>query len=103
MKIKKQDKVKITAGKDKGREGVVENVFGKKGKVLVQGVNLYKKHVKPRGSGRPGGIVEMARPLPMGNIALICPVCAKITRVGFKRQNDKKIRICRKCGKEIDR
>jgi len=73
MKIKKGDVVKITAGKDRGREGKVERVWADK--ILIPGVNQYKKHVKPQGEGRPGEIVTLPRPLPVGNVALVCPKC----------------------------
>lgn len=99
MKIKKGDLVKVTAGKDKGREGKVERVWIDK--ILVPGVNQYKKHVKPQGEGRPGEIVTLSRPLPVGNVALVCPKCKQQTRVGYKFINDKKVRICRKCKNEI--
>ena len=75
MKIKKGDKVKIIAGKDRGREGVVEKVIPKEKRVVVTGVNLYKKHVKPRREGEKGGIIEIARPLDIAKVALICPKC----------------------------
>lgn len=102
MKIKKGDLVKITAGKDKGREGKVERAGADK--ILIPGVNQYKKHVKPQGEGRPGEIVTLSRPLPVGNIALICPKCKQVTRVGYKMLDEKKkkkVRICRKCKNEI--
>ena len=99
MKIKKGDLVKVTAGKDRGREGKVERVWADK--ILVPGVNQYKKHVKPQGEGRPGEIVALPRPLPVGNVALVCPKCKQQTRVGYKFINDKKVRICRKCKNEI--
>lgn len=100
-KFKKGDSVLITAGKDKGRTGVIEKVFSKQGKVLVPGINQYKKHVKPQGEGRPGEIATLSRPLPLANIALVCPSCKKQTRVGYLFENKKKFRICRKCGEKI--
>jgi large subunit ribosomal protein L24 len=101
MKFKTGDNIKITAGKDKGREGKIEKVFPKAAKVLVAGVNLYKKHVKSF-QGQKGGIYDIPRPLNLGNIALICPKCKKVTRIGFLTKADKKVRICKKCRKEID-
>ena len=101
MKIKKGDKVKVMAGKDKNREGVVEKVFSKKRKVLVSGINIYKKHTKPAGPGRPGGIIDIARPLPIESVALICPACNQPTRVGYRIHQGKKVRICKKCQKEV--
>jgi len=101
MKIKKGDKVKIIAGKDRGREGVVEKVMPKRRKVVVTGYNLYKKHIRPRREGEKGGVIEIARPLDIAKIALICPKCKKATRVGYKIQGREKFRICRKCGEKI--
>jgi large subunit ribosomal protein L24 len=101
IKLKKGDTVKITAGKDHGREGKIEKVMPKEMKVIVPGVNMYKKHVKGTGEQK-GGIYDIPRALSFGKIALICPKCKKITRVGFKLVGKEKVRICRKCGKEID-
>lgn len=101
MKFKIGDNVKITAGKDKGRDGKIEKVFPKIFKVLVPGVNLYKKHVKGF-QGQKGGIYDIPRPLGLGKIALICPKCKKVTRIGFSTKGEKKARICKKCLKEID-
>ena len=101
MKLKKGDTVKITAGKDSGREGKIEKIFPAELKALIAGVNLYKKHVKGFGEVK-GGIYDIPRPLSFGKIALICPKCKKITRVGFSFAGKEKVRVCRKCGKEID-
>jgi len=101
MKIKKGDKVKMLSGKDKGQTGTVERVFIKKGKVLVAGLNLYKKHQKPRGEGKPGGIVSLARPVLVCRVALLCPTCGKVTRVGYQISGKEKFRICKKCKEKI--
>jgi len=101
IKFKIGDTVKITAGKDKGREGKIEKVLPDEGKVIVPGVNLYKKHVKGFGDVK-AGIYEIPRGLGFGKIALICPKCKKMTRVGFKFAGEDKVRFCKKCGKEID-
>lgn len=101
MKFKKGDTVKITAGKDKGREGKIEKILPKEDKVLIPGVNLYKKHVKGFGNVK-GGIYDIPRALSLGKIALVCPKCKKITRIGYKFVGSQKVRVCRKCGKEID-
>lgn len=99
LKIKIGDTVKVTAGKDKGREGKIEKLVD--GKVVIPGINIYKKHVKSFGEVK-GGVYDIPRALDPGKIALICPKCKKITRVGFKSAGTEKVRICRKCGKEID-
>lgn len=96
MKLHKGDTVLVTAGKSRGRQEKIEKVFPKKGEVLVPGVNQYKKHVKPQGD-RPGDIVTLSRPLNISKVALICPACKLPTRVGFKVEGDKKVRVCRKC------
>jgi len=101
VKFKVGDTVKITAGKDKGREGKIEKILPSESKVLIPGVNLYKKHVKGYGDVK-GGIYDIPRALDFGKIALVCPKCKKLTRVGFKFAGEEKVRICKKCGKEID-
>ncbi|VVA43858.1 50S ribosomal subunit protein L24 [Candidatus Roizmanbacteria bacterium] len=101
MKIKKGDKIKITVGKDKGKSGVVEKVYKNSNKVLVTGMNLYKRHVKKNEKMPQGGIVEIARPINISKLNLVCPKCAKITRIGFKVEKNKKVRICKKCDSKI--
>lgn len=100
MKIKKGDKVKILLGKDRGKEGSVALVLGKDNKIFVEGVNLYKRHVKKM-QNIEGGIVDIPKPMDISNAGLICPNCKKVTRVGFKITGKEKIRICKKCNKEI--
>lgn len=101
MKLRKGDPVKVVAGKDRGKQGKIEKVFPKSGQVLVPGVNLYKKHVRPQGEGKPGGIIDLVKPLPVANVTFICPKCKKQTRIGFQiDKSGEKRRICKKC-KEI--
>lgn len=99
-KIKKGDNVKVLLGKDSGRTGTVDKVLVKSGKVVVAGINIYKRSVKRTGQNQ-GGIIDLVKPVDISNVALVCPNCKKITRVGFKIEGKEKIRICRKCGKEI--
>jgi large subunit ribosomal protein L24 len=97
MKILKGDTVKILIGKDKGREGLVVKAMPKKDKIVVQGMNLYKKCIKPS-QGKPGSIVTKERAMTVSKVAVICPSCKKAIRVAY--QIDKageKSRICRKC------
>lgn len=101
MKLRKKDTVIITRGKDKGKRGKVERVFAKKKKVLVAGLNVYKRHLKKRSEKNPAGIIEFSRPLPMANVAVICPKCDKKTRVGFSLDKTDKQRICKKCQQVI--
>lgn len=109
MKIKKGDTIKVLIGKDKGKSGKVDRIFPKKMRVLVDGINQYKKHFKARTqnpASRQGGqkseILTITKPLPVSNVALVCPKCKKPTRIGFKSVGNSKIRICKKCNKEID-
>lgn len=99
MKIKKGDRVKVLLGKDKGKEGTVVHVSKSKGRALVEGVNIYKRHVRKM-QGVEGGIIDIPKSLDISNLALICPNCQKPTRVGFKTDKGK-VRICKKCKKEI--
>lgn len=103
-KIKKGDKVKIICGRDRGREGKIIRVFKKEGKVLVEGVNKVKKHVKSQGKSQPGGIIELEKPIWVARVMLVCPRCKRPTRIGFQiDETGEKIRICRKCQGLIDR
>lgn len=97
MKIRKNDKVMVTTGKDKGREGVVEKVYLKQEKVLIAGLNLYKRHMRKSEQMPKGGIVEIPRPIGVAKVSVICPKCKKTTRIGYKIEDGKKQRICKKC------
>jgi len=101
MKIKQKDKIKVLAGKDKGRTGIVERIYRKSQTVLIPGINIYKKHVKKNDKMPKGGIVEVPRPLAVAKVQLICPQCNKITKVGYKTENHQKKRLCKKCGSLI--
>jgi len=101
MKIKKGDNVAVTVGKDRGRQAKVETVNTKAATVYLAGINQYKKHKKPQAGGQPGEIVTLSRPVKLANVALVCPKCKQITRVGFRQTGEKKLRICRKCEMEI--
>lgn len=101
LKLKVGDTVKIVLGKDKGRQGKIEKIFPKRSKVLIPGINIYKKHVKGS-QGQKGGIYEIPRALDFAKIVLVCPKCKKMTRVGFKIVDGNKSRICKKCKKRID-
>jgi large subunit ribosomal protein L24 len=100
MKIKKGDKVKILLGKDNGKEGTVAFVLGKDKRVFVEGVNLYKRHVKKM-QDIEGGIIDLPKSMNISNVGLVCPNCNKVTRIGYKMDGNTKIRICKKCGKDI--
>lgn len=101
MKLLKGDEVKIVAGKDKGKTGKVEKVLPVGKKILVGGVNQYKRHLKARSQREPSEIATIIKPIAIANVALICPKCKLPTRVGYRVEGDKKMRICRKCEQEI--
>ena len=101
MKIKKGDTALIASGKDRGRKGKVIEAFPKEGRILVEGINLRKKHQRPRRTGEKGQIIEMPVPIHISNVKLICPKCGKATRIKYKITEGKKYRICKKCGQEI--
>ena len=97
MKLKKGDKVKILAGRDSGREGVIERVYDKTNKVIIPEINKFKKHVKKSEQMPQGGIVDVPRPIDVAKLSLICPKCGKVARVGYEVKKGKKNRICKKC------
>lgn len=97
MKIKKNDQVKIIKGKDRGKTGSVLKVLPKENKVIVNGLNLFKKRVKPKRAGEKGETVFVPRPLPVSNVMLVCKDCKKSTRVGWRVEGESKVRYCKKC------
>ena len=101
MKIKKGDRVVVLHGKDRGKQGVVMRALPSKGKVIVEGVNIAKKHQKPTRATMQGGIIDKDMPLDVSNVAIVCPKDGA-TRVGYKlTEGGAKARICRKCGQEL--
>ena len=101
MNIKKDDKVVVLSGKDKGKQGKVLVAEPKAGKVIVEGVNVATKHKKPQKQGEDGGIIKVETPTYVSKVQLVCPKCGKSTRVSHKITGDKKVRVCKKCGAEI--
>ena len=101
MSIRKDDTVVVLSGKDKGKKGKVLVVNPKAGKIIVEGINMVSRHTKPRKQGETGGIVKRETPIRACKVALYCPKCDKGVRIGFKVEDGKKTRICRKCGEEI--
>ena len=101
MNIKKNDTVVVLSGKDKGTKGTVLVAMPSENKVIVEKVNVATCHTKPRKQGETGGIVKKETPIRACKVALYCPKCDKGVRVGFKVEDGKKTRICRKCGAEI--
>lgn len=101
MKIKKGDNVLVIAGKDKGKTGKVFRALPKERGILVEGVNLRKKHVKPKKEGEKGQIVQTPAVLNVSNVKIICSKCGKAARVGYLTEGKEKSRICKKCKQKI--
>lgn len=101
MKLKKKDKVRIISGRDRGREGIIDKIYSKQNKVLILGINLYKKHIKKSDKAPQGGVVDLPRPIDVSKLMLICPKCAQITRVSYLIEQSKKYRQCKKCQEKI--
>ena len=97
MKIKKGDNVKMLSGKDRGKTGKILHVFPKEKRVVVEGLNKIKKHMRAKKQGQKGQIIEKERAVDSSNIQLICTKCGKPTRVGYKIEGNKKERMCKKC------
>jgi large subunit ribosomal protein L24 len=102
LKIKKGDQVQVLTGKDRGATGTVTRVLPDAAKVIVDGVNVAKKHQRATKATMQGGIIDKDMPIPVANVALLCPLCGKRTRVGYTIDGDgTKVRICKKCGGEM--
>jgi large subunit ribosomal protein L24 len=106
-KIKKGDKVRMLSGKDSGKEAKVLRVFSDAGKVVVEGLNLVTKNVRPKRAGEKGQQIKVPRAVDISNVGVICSHCHQVTRIGFQlldggKKGAKKIRICRKCKEVIE-
>lgn len=101
MKFKKGDSIKVVIGKDKGKTGKIEKLLAKEGKAIILGINEFKRHIKGRASKDESEIRTITKPIALAKLAFICPKCNLQARVGFKMENGKKVRYCKKCGKEI--
>ena len=101
MRIKKGDTVKVLSGKDKGKTGEVLEITPKENKVVVKGVNIIKKHVKPRKQGEEGGIISMEGAMHVAKVAVVCPKCGKATKIGYSEEKGEKVRVCKKCGAKL--
>ena len=101
MKIKKGDTVQVLSGNDKGKTGEVLEVIPKTEKIIVKGVNIRKKHVKPRKQGEEGGIISVECAIHSSKVNVVCPKCGKPARLGYKVVDGKKVRVCKKCGTEL--
>ncbi|EEO9235724.1 50S ribosomal protein L24 [Listeria monocytogenes] len=103
MHVKKGDKVKVITGKDKGKSGKVLAAFPKKDRVLIEGINMVKKHTKPSNINPQGGILNIEAPIHVSNVMLIDPKTGEPTRVGYEVKGDKKVRVAKKSGEVIDK
>ena len=103
MKIKKDDKVVVITGKDKGKEGKVMTALPADGKVIVSGVNVVTKHQKARNQQNPGGLIKKEAAIDASNVMLVCKKCGKATRVAMKNADGKKVRVCKKCGAAFEK
>ncbi|MBI4138312.1 MAG: 50S ribosomal protein L24 [Candidatus Wildermuthbacteria bacterium] len=101
MNIKKGDTVLVISGKDKGKKGAVRKVLRDEGRVVVEGVNIRKRHRRPVKTGEKGQVVDITLPVAVSNIMLVCPKCGKATRTQKKAQGEIKIRACKKCQSQI--
>ena len=102
MNVKVNDNVLVIAGKDKGKQGKVLEVFPDKERAIVEGINMITKHVKPTRMGQSGGIIKTEAPVYASKVQLVCPKCGKPTRVGHVVEDGKKLRVCKKCGKSFE-
>lgn len=101
MDIKRGDNVKMITGKDRSKTGKVSAVMPSADKVVVEGLNLIKRHLRARKEGQKGQILSKPNPVSVSNVMLVCPKCGKPTRVGHKTVGESKVRVCKKCGSEI--
>lgn len=103
QRIRRNDTVLVIAGRERGKRGTVRRVLLDDRRVLVQGVNMVKKHTRARPPRQPGGIIEMEAPIHVSNVMPVCARCGHPTRVGYRRREDRtKVRVCRHCGEEMD-
>ncbi|PCU95436.1 50S ribosomal protein L24 [Listeria monocytogenes] len=103
MHVKKGDKVKVITGKNKGKSGKVLAAFPKKDRVLIEGINMVKKHTKPSNVNPQGGILNVEAPIHVSNVMLLDPKTGEPTRVGYEVKGDKKVRVAKKSGEVIDK
>ena len=101
MKLRKGDNVIMLSGKDRGKTGKVSVTLPKENKIVVEGLNLVKKHVRARKQGQKGQIISKERAVSVSSVALVCTSCGKQTRIGYKVTGDSKVRICKKCEAEV--
>ncbi len=103
LNVRRGDRVRVITGKDTGKEGKVLRAFPEKQRVLVEGVNKIKKHSRPTQKQPQGGILEIEGPIHVSNVMLVCPSCGEPSRVGHVREGGVRMRVCKKCGKQIEK
>lgn len=101
MKIHKGDTIKIITGKDSGKTGKVLKIIPKKNKILIEGLNLFKKHVRPKKQGEKGQTILVPRPINVSNAMILCASCGRAVKIGYRLEGGKKERICKKCKAKI--
>ena len=102
-KIRKNDEILVILGRDRGKKGKIQRSLPRDERLIVEGVNMIKRHMRPRGTVRQAGIIEREAPIHISNVLLICKKCNQPTRVGFRILEDKtKVRLCKRCGEVID-
>ena len=101
MKLRKGDTVKVLSGNDKGKTGEIMEVIPKTNKIIVKGVNVRKKHIKPRKQGEQGGIVPVECAIHSAKVNIVCPKCGKATKIGYVIEKGEKVRVCKKCGAKL--
>jgi large subunit ribosomal protein L24 len=102
MKVKKGDHVRVIAGKDVGKEGPITRVIPEQDRVIVDGINVAKRHTRAQGQTMQGGIIDKDMPIHVSNVAIVCSGCDQPTRIGYRFEGDgTKVRVCRKCGKDL--
>ncbi len=100
MKLRKGDRVRVLSGKDIGKEGEITRVFPERDRVIIDGVNVAKKHQRATKATMQGGIIDKDMPIHVSNVAILCATCGP-TRIGYRFDGDGKVRVCRKCGKDL--
>lgn len=103
MSIRKGDKVRVIAGKDKGKESRVLRAFPEKQRLVVEYVNMIKKHQRPSQRQPQGGILEVEGTIHVSNVMLLCPSCGQASRLARRREDGQRVRVCKKCGNDIDK
>ena len=99
LKVKKNDKIKMLQGKDRGKTGKVLRIDPSKERLYVEGVNIIKRHTRKKSQSQPGGIISKEGPVNISNVVVVCPNCNKTTRIGFMlKDSGDKVRVCKKCG-----